>query len=399
MWWRWFWILLLGSGTVQALRATSPVPNSTYSIFNLTVVLETQTSVLPFGLTSQWTSLDTGTVYSLTFPGPLEQNRTYTFELNPLEFQEYSNGSFLWRGNYSWPAFNISRFFVNTECRESVLNYTNQCRRCIANFATESPPCIDCADGYYGALCNQTELECSEQRCSGYGVCIGRTEGCACDNDHFLADCSLNATQCSTQQCNGTGICQPGTVSDCLCRNANYNATDQCRTCRYNYDLSANCTRCIPGYFEDTCTLDAIACAFFRCEDRGVCSGQTEGCTCHPAFTGPLCNESACQGAGVPSANGSRCICDFPNHVDPYNPLRCVLICHPTQGMWIDGVCRCVPGYTGAKCTVKHEPLNPWMVSLLVLIGVVGGVILLYLIRELIFYLRHHHEHDDDDNL
>lgn len=393
------WTLVILFGCVgfgeAVLNVTSPVPNATYDNYNLTIAF--RTAVGETMLNTTWTNLDTGQVFRLVF-SDLDSNRSYVFELAPLAFGTYSNGTFLWRGNYSWAEYNISRFFVNTQCVNPTHNYTNECNRCVANFLSETPPCVDCIDGYYGEFCNQTELECSETRCHSYGICIGRLDGCSCDNDHFLEDCSLNRTACATQVCHDRGLCQPAT-NECLCQNPNYNASTGCASCRFNYDNTTNCTSCKTGFFDEHCVLNDVGCAFFRCGDRGRCSGQLEGCTCNLAYQGLECTESACTGAGVPSTNGSRCICDFPNHIDPYDPRHCTLICHPTQGVWIEGVCRCLPGFTGARCTAKAEPLSAWMVALTIVFVFSLTVLLVWIGMDVWhrvqWYRRRHSDGDD----
>ena len=389
MWWLLFLV------TVDAVTWIEPQNNSTYSRFNLSLIFNT-TEADNTTLTFLWTSPLRTARFTLGTPSAV--NQTYNFSLDPTALGWIANVSFLPSSNYTWPEANLT-FTLVTECGADTLNLTDECRTCYQGFENwQSPPCSVCQDDLFGAYCNVSAVECSLGRCNdGHGTCIGRLEGCSCDNDHFLANCSLNATVCASQMCHGNGMCDPTVLNtdepSCICSNAGFRA--DCGGCIGNYNITTNCTVCLDGYFGPNCLLNSTECAIGRCYHGGNCSDQFDSCSCPRAWGGsPNCNQGICTGlTAAPSADGLRCTCGFPNHLDFENDTVCVLVCHPTQGVWYEQTseCRCLPGYSGRKCTEKD---SGWLNG-----GVIAGIVLgsLALIAlvvwagvELARYLQHH---------
>lgn len=201
---------------VDAVTWIEPRHNQTYTRDNLTLAFnatESDNSTLTF----EWSP---GIRFSLTIVPP-SSNQTYNYSLDPTDLGWIANVTFLPSNNYTFLLANAT-FQVVTECSSTTLNLTNECRTCWSGFENyQEPPCTICQDDLFGAYCNISAVECSLARCNdGHGTCIGRLEGCSCDNDHFMANCSLNATTCASQVslvlcvcCDSFSLCTKADVS------------------------------------------------------------------------------------------------------------------------------------------------------------------------------------------
>jgi hypothetical protein len=114
-----------------------------------------------------------------------------------------------------------------------------------------STNCSSCNWNYFGVNCTQWGLACRADRCNGNGTCVGRWNGCTCDQFQ--------------------------------------NPETNCTTCLGNWWNVTSCSTCQPEWFGQQCNQTASECSVARCEGHGQCVNQTSGCQCDTGWLGDRC--------------------------------------------------------------------------------------------------------------
>ena len=222
--------------------------------------------------------------------------------------------------------------------------------------------CDRCAEGWLGVSCTQRcPMDAVGRTCGGRGACTGDVPVCVCASDaatgyftgplcgecqpgHYGAACLDECPGGACKPCHGHGTCTDGMEG---------NGTCTClRHATLGHFAGLDCSRCAPGFFSQTCTVECPGGAANPCHGHGACDAGTQGtgaCACHGDeargyWTGEACLQC------WPLYYGADCRRACPT--DKVANAVCA-----GHGLCLDGItgtgaCACDAGYIGAACEV-----------------------------------------------
>ena len=188
-------------------------------------------------------------------------------------------------------------------------------------------------DGHVECLCNPgthdeageclPDESCTEDTCGGHGTCEDLDDGLRCDCDPGFVGTFCDA--CDTEagyHPDGSGGCTTDPCTPNPCEQPNRSI------CLVLDEDEVQCD-CDPGHHleGDRCVIDQV-CAPDSCGDHGDCE-VVDGviiCSCHPGFTGALCDACDTEAGYHPDGSGG---CT----TDPCTPNPCV---EPGQTVCLD---------------------------------------------------------------
>lgn len=147
---------------------------------------------------------------------------------------------------------------------------------------TYDTTCVFNPDDLFGqSECWISDDPVNQDQCNSHGV-YSTSFGCVCDTGWYGSDCSYSSrTVCGVDECVGNGECAPG----------------------------AGGCNCFEGFFGSTCKITAEACRAGRCNDKGNCTGQLNGCACERPWGGDHCTVNLCAPHGTYNASTNECDC------------------------------------------------------------------------------------------
>lgn len=287
-----------------------------------------------------------------------------------------------------------------TECSDPNLDPRYGCTNCSWRFANDSgSTCVDCAEGYFGSTCRETQAYCNSTRCNGQGSCLTQTttspstnasvdptQQCACATGYFGHGCEQTASICTDDRCGGRGACVGQYASGgCTCEAGHASPADPnllgCTVCNgthanYTYVYNATdgpsggCIMCAPGQYGSDCSLTAPVCAAVAAADRLACVDlevtvtgadqivggasavtptNASGCECFYAWDAETnYTTHRCGDGGEPLGYGATCRCE-PNRLwsgdAAHAENQCVLRCrHESVYNVTEDACKCAAG-------------------------------------------------------